>query len=79
MVAKEGTRINIRAVAALVPGGVVKDSEMPGARVIQYPDETPRLQRCSGYSPSSPSREASHMPRSVISPVTSRAGVTSKA
>ena len=33
----------------------------------------------SGNRPSSPSREAGQMPRSVISAVTSRAGVTSKA
>jgi Na+:H+ antiporter, NhaA family len=33
----------------------------------------------SGNSPSNPARDAGQMPRSVISPVTSRAGVTSKA
>ncbi len=33
---------------------------------------------CSGNSPSSPSRVAGQTPRSVIRPVTSRAGVTSK-
>ena len=35
--------------------------------------------RASGKSPSSPLSDASQIPRSVISPVTSRAGVTSKA
>jgi hypothetical protein len=38
-----------------------------------------RHRRCSGNSSSSPSRDAEQMPRSVISAVTSRAGVTSKA
>ena len=35
--------------------------------------------RISGNRPSNPSSEASQMPRSVIRPVTSRAGVTSNA
>jgi hypothetical protein len=33
----------------------------------------------SGNKSSKPAREAGHVPRSVIKPVTSRAGVTSKA
>jgi hypothetical protein len=54
-----------------------------GERVQSAPFELAHLrvvrQRRSGKSSSSPAREAAQTPRSVISPVTSRAGVTSKA
>jgi NhaA family Na+:H+ antiporter len=48
-----------------------------GAIVLMLGTAGP-LRRASGNSPSSPSREAGQMPRSVISAVTRRAGVTSK-
>jgi predicted metal-dependent hydrolase len=48
---------------------------LPNWRVFEVASYRPR----SGNKSSKPAREAGHVPRSVIKPVTSRAGVTSKA
>ena len=54
-------------------------SWMPLAQAMDDNGERLQAASASGNSPCSPASDASQMPRSVMSPVTSRAGVTSKA
>src|SRR5579859_5180890 len=53
--------------------------DLVAERAVRETRRTHRLGRRSGKSASRPSREALATPRSVTRPVTSRAGVTSKA
>jgi Na+:H+ antiporter, NhaA family len=62
-----------------VLSGIVGAAVLSGAARGSFPGLRFGHRARSGKSPSNPSRDAEQMPRSVISAVTSRAGVTSKA